>query len=102
MWRSPRSLGRRHFPRHWHRARRRLRPKSGLLEPVLSEILGAVRDAAHGGNIERRLAGNHQQRLQDSGVAAAAGEERLADPPQDMGAVAQKSARLPWIAAAEI
>src|SRR5215472_13416581 len=113
MWRSPLSTSRRYFARgrRWTRRDKTARPRRrgqrlpgecGLLEPVLIEILGPVSGAGHGRRVERRFAGNHQQRLQDGGISAAAGEERLADALEDVGAVAQERARLAKVAAAEI
>src|SRR5499427_2894436 len=113
MWRSPLSTGRRYFARRRRYTRRsrtarprrrgqRLSGECGLLEPVLIEILGPVSGAGQGRSVERRFAGNHQQRLQDGGISAAAGEERLADALEDVGAVAQERTRFPKVAAAEI
>src|SRR5215469_7958916 len=113
MWRSPLSTRRGYFARGRGRTRRRrtARPRRrgqrlsgecGLLEPVLIESLGPVRGAGHGRSVERRFAGNHQQRLQDGGIGAAAGDERLADALEEVGAVAQKRMRFPKVAAAEI
>src|SRR6516165_11964743 len=113
MWRSPLSTGRRYFARgrRWTRRRRTARPRRrgqrlsgecGLLEPVLIEILSPVSGAWHDRSVERRFAGNHQQRLQNGGIGAAAGDERLADALEDVGAVAQERTRFPKVAAAEI
>src|SRR5262245_17667548 len=73
-----------------------------LLEPVPVGSVVASSNAGSRRGVERRFAGDHEQRLHDGGIGALSGDQGLANPLKQMGAVAQHVACLGRASAAQI
>src|SRR6516162_7346005 len=72
-----------------------------LLGPVTVEGFAPLLDRWHLVDIDGALARDHDQGLQDGGVAAPSSDQGSADRRQDMGAVGEHVARLGKVAAAQ-